>query len=445
MNCTPVLQLVGDEVRVPCVGGGHHRYLSFDAAAATGALPSVLQAVQELIPWYASMQGASGYKSQASAIAYERARLAALTFADRGTAFDDTAVFCGSATEAIGYLAGRLRLGRDDVVVTTVAEHHANLLPWSARASCRTVDCGMDGTFDAEDVIAALDQRPRPALLAITGASGITGWMPPLREIIDAAHHRGVPVLADAAQLAPHHPLPADADFLVWSGRKMYSPFGTGVLTGPRRILTGRSRPGAATGVHELDAMWADPAQLEAGGSPDVIGAVAMHAVMDSLSDAGWPAIGAQERRIAASMRAGLAAIPGVRLLGPGTGAQTLPIAAFTVEGVPHALVAARLAAEHAIGVGHSRFGADPYLTRLLGLTAEQVRQHRDRARRGDRRAVPGAVRASAGINTTDEDVRRLLGAVARVAADDPPVPYHLDPSTGDFFPAASTFPDWAA
>lgn len=134
-----------------------------------------------------------------------------------------------------------------------------------------------------------------------------------------------------------------------------------------------------------------------------------------------------------------------MHLLGPGAEAPTLPVATFTVAGVSHALVVARLAAEYAIGVGHGGFGADPYLIRLLGLTSEEVGWHRDQARRGDRRAVPGAVRASAGINVTDEDVRRLLAAVASVAAGDPPVRYHQDASTGDFFPAARTSPDRAA
>jgi len=181
------------------------------------------------------------------------------------------------------------------------------------------------------------------------------------------------------------------------------------------------------------------------GGSPDVIGAVAMRAAMDTLDDVGWPTITAHERRIAASMRRGLAAILGVHLLGPGAATETLPVATFTVAGVPHALVAARLAAEHAIGVGHRRFGADPDLIRLLGLTGEDVHRYRDQVRRGDRRAVPGAIRASAGINTTDEDVQQLVAAVAWVAAGDPPVPYHQDPCTGDFFPAASSLPEWAA
>ena len=374
----------------------------------------MLDAVQAFVPWYASAQGAAGYKSQASAIGYECARLAALAFADRGTGSDDAVVFCRNATEAIRHLADRLGLSRDDVVITTVAEHQANVLPWSGAANCRFVECGKDGTFDTEDVVAALGQWPRPALLAITGASGLTGWMPPLGAIIDAAHRCGVPVLADAAQLAPHHPLPADADFLVWSGHKMYAPFGTGVLIGPRQVLAG-------------DGPVAGP---EADGSPNVIGAVALHAAMDTLSGVGWPAISAHEHRIATSMRRGLAAIPGVRLLGPGAGTPALPVATFTVAGVPHALVAARLAAEYAIGVGHGRFGTAPYLTWLLGPTKQDAR-----------RALPGAVRASAGINVTDADVQRLLAAVADVAVGDPPVPYRQDPSTGEFFPAAGAFP----
>ena len=418
MRTAVPVALAGDALEVPCADGGQRPYLSFDAAAATGALPSVLDAVQAFVPWYASAQGAAGYKSQASAITYECARLAALAFADRGTGSDDAVVFCRNATEAIRLLAARLRLSRDDVVITTVAEHQANVLPWSGAAHCRYVECGKDGTFDTEDVVAALGQRPRPALLAITGASGLTGWMPPLGDIIDAAHRRGVPVLADVAQLAPHHPLPAGADFLVWSGHKMYAPFGTGVLIGPRRVL---AENGQAAGP-------------EADGSPNVIGAVALHAAMDTLSGVGWPAVSAHERRIATSMRRGLAAIPGVRLLGPGPGTQTLPVATFTVAGVPPALVAARLAAEYAIGVGHSRFGADPYLIRLLGPADGDAR-----------RAVPGAVRASAGINVTDDDVLRLLAAVADVVAGHPPVPYRQDPATGDFFPAAKPFPDRAA
>ena len=112
-------------------------------------------------------------------------------------------------------------------------------------------------------------------------------------------------------------------------------------------------------------------------------------------------------------------------------------MATFTVDSIPHALVAARLAAEDGIGVRHGCFCAHPYMMRLLGLTRQEVRRYRNQVRRGDRSEMPGAVRASAGINTTEQDVARLLAAVARIAAGNPPpVPYRQDPHTGDYQPA---------
>jgi len=183
--------LVGDNLPVPCVDGTGRPCLPFDAASATNALPQVLDAVQGFLPWFSGVGHGVGYKAQASVLAYESARLAALAFAGRGPDSGDVAVICPNATEAIQHLASRLRLSSGDVVVTTVAEHHANLLPWSRAASCRYVECGQDGTFEPADVAAALDQRPVPRLLAITGASHVTGWLPPLGEIIATAHHRG--------------------------------------------------------------------------------------------------------------------------------------------------------------------------------------------------------------------------------------------------------------
>ena len=430
--------LAGDGQQVPCVDGTQRPYLSFDAATSTSAFADVLEAVEAFAPWYSGVQHGAGYKSQASALAYEGARLAALAFAGRGPDSGDVAVIRQNTTDAISFLACRLGLSRSDVVVTTMAEHHANLLPWAFTATCRYVECGRDGTFTAEHIAAALDQRPTPRLLAITGASHVTGWLPPLTDIIAAAHHRGIPVFVDAAQLAPHRPLPGQADFLAWSGHKMYAPFGTAVLVGPRRVLAPRDRFLAGDDAFE-------PGRGEAGGtaafqpqdegSPNVIGAVALGAAIGALEDIGWPSLAHHDRRIAASLRRGLAAIPGVRLLGPGPDSETLPIAAFTVDGVPDALVAARLAAEDAIGVRHGDLQARPYLARLLGLGPAKARTQ---AGNGHRGAMLGAVRASAGINTSEQDVDRLLSAVARLAAGIPVAGYRRDSSTGDFYPVVT-------
>ena len=214
------------------------------------------------------------------------------------------------------------------------------------------------------------------------------------------------------------------------------------MLIGPRRVFAGGDPFLAGGGAVDLvtldEVLWTSPPDREEAGSPNVVGAVALHAAIGALNTIGWPAIIRHDRNIARSLRRGLAAIPGVRLLGPGPDAGTLPVATFTVAGLPHALVAARLAAEEAIGVRHGCFCAHPYLTRLLGLSRTQMEAHRDEVRRGDRSGLPGAVRASAGINATEQDVARLLSAVARIAAQDPAVRYRRDPATGDFFPAGN-------
>lgn len=297
-------------------------------------------------------------------------------------------------------------------------------------------------------MIDALDDGPRPRLLAITGASNVTGWIPPVDAIAAASHDRGVPVLVDAAQLAPHRPLPAEADYLAWSGHKMYAPFGAGVLLGARSTFASGDpflAGGGAVDLVDLDEIvWTDPPDREEAGSPNVVGAVALHAAIDELAGIGWAAIRAHDDALVDRLHAGLERIAGVRLLGACPRPGGLPVAAFVVDGVPHALVAARLSAEHAIGVRHGCFCAHPYLMRLLDLTPGEVDAYRDAVRRGDRRTVPGAVRASAGLGTTVADIDRFLDAVAAIAAGaPPPVDYDQDPHTGDYWPRSDD-PAWS-
>jgi selenocysteine lyase/cysteine desulfurase len=450
-NGLPV-ELVGHDMEVPCADGVMRRYVSFDAAASTAPLRSVVGRIEEFLPWYSSIHRGAGYKSQRSTAAYEDARDAALAFAGRGpgsSQSDDVAIFGRNTTEALNHLAYRLNLEKDDVVLTTVVEHHANLLPWSRVATLRHIECGESGTFEVADVEEAMDIPPHPKLLAITGASNITGWLPAIDEIIAAAHARGIRVVVDGAQLAPHRPLPTGADFVAWSGHKMYAPFGAGVLIGPRETFT-EGDPflagGGAVDLVDLDeVVWTEPPDREEAGSPNVVGAVALDAAMATIGEIGWPSIIDHDRRLAARLRNGLASIKGVRLLGPGLETETLPVAAFTIEGVPHALVAARLSAENAIGVRHGCFCAHPYLVRLLGLSKSDVAAYREEMLGGDRSKMPGAVRASAGLSTSDEDLEDLLVAVERIAdGGDSPVTYFQDPRTGDFSPDPEAVP-WQA
>ena len=445
-------RLVGAGQVVPCLGGIERVAIELDQAASTQSHPLVADRVAEFLPWYSSVHRGAGFRSRRATHAYEEARRAVLAFAGRAEDGTDVAILCRNTTEAINHLAYRLRLAPTDVVVTTVVEHHANLLPWGRVAERRYVECGVGGTFTTKDVIAALDAgSERPALLAVTGASNVTGWLPPLDDIIAAAHARDVPVLVDAAQLAPHRPLPVAADFLAFSGHKLYAPFGTGALIGPRALFESGDPFLAGGGAVDLvgldEVIWTAPPDREEAGSPNVVGAIALHAAVDALESIGWESVAAHERALTRRLHTGLQSIDGVHLLGPAgnevVGADTLPVAAFTVDGSHHALIAARLSAEYGIAVRHGCFCAHPYVVRLLGMDEADVDAYRREVLQGDHRAVPGAVRASAGLGTSGEDIETLLTAVAELAGGaPPPVPYAQDTATGDFFPVTDE-PGW--
>ena len=439
--------LLGQGRPAPCADGVERPYVDLDAAASTGALVEVAAAVNELLPGYASVHRGAGWRSRTSTAAYEHARRAIQDFAGRDRS-DDVAIICRNTTEAINHLAFRLDLAPSDVVVTTVVEHHANLLPWRRYATLRYVECTSEGTFEPGAVADALRTNPRPKLLAVTGASNVTGWLPPVDTLIEVSHEAGIPVLVDAAQLAPHRPLPAAADYLAWSGHKMYAPFGAGALVGPRTtfavgdpFLAG----GGAVDLVSLDeVLWNAPPEREEAGSPNVVGAVAFAAAIGAIESIGWSAIRAHDDRLAARLRGGLAAIEGVRVLGPGPSVSTLPVASFVVDGVHHALVAGRLATEWGIGVRHGCFCAHPYLLRLLAMSPTETAAYRAGVRRGDHMHLPGATRASASIATSEAEIDLLLGAVRHIASGEgAPIAYEQDPATGDFHPTNGD-PAWS-
>jgi selenocysteine lyase/cysteine desulfurase len=188
--------------------------------------------------------------------------------------------------------------------------------------------------------------------------------------------------------------------------------------------------------------VWTAPPEREEAGSPNVIGAVALHAAITELTEIGFDAITAHDDLVARALRNGLADIAGVHLLGPDLDTVTLPVASFTIDGVAHALVAARLSAEFGIGVRHGCFCAHPYLVRLLGMRGASLESFRSMARAGERSSLPGAVRASAGLTTTLEDVERLLLAVQEIAATPAPASYVRNERNGEWWPRGLARPD---
>jgi len=437
----PLPALAGRDLQVPLAAGGSSRYVNLDSAASTPAMEAVVRAVSAALPWYSSVHRGAGQASQVSTRLYEASRVAVHRFV--GARPDDVVVLVRNTTDAMNHLAATLPLRDGQVVLTTAVEHHANLLPWRRRARVVHIPPppSPQALLDAvREELLAHDV----GIVTMTGASNVTGEVYPVAEVARLAHHAGALMVVDAAQLAPHRAIDMAAsgiDCLALSGHKMYAPFGTGALVAPERLLRDCEPPLAGGGAVDFvtldDVLWTHlPERLEAG-SPNVIGAVALGAACTELQRCGMDAVAEHERDLLRHLDHRLAGIAPVRVhrLWHGDGVDRLGVCTFTVEGVHHALVAAFLSAEHAVGVRHGCFCAHPYITHLLGITPKAAREVRSALQRGEHAHVPGAVRASFGIGSTRDDIDVLCDALASLVERGPALDYVQDHASGDFHP----------
>ncbi|MBN2472661.1 MAG: aminotransferase class V-fold PLP-dependent enzyme, partial [Anaerolineae bacterium] len=225
--------IVGIETQVPLLDGSLRQYVNFDNAASTPALRPVMDRINAFMPWYSSVHRGTGFKSQVATDAYEAAHEIALRFvgADPAT---HVAIFGKNSTEALNKLANRFPFEPGDVVLTSLMEHHSNDLPWRKAAQVEYILPDATGALDEAHFDALLARYAgRVKLVAITGASNVTGYINPFHRLAEKAHAAGAQILVDVAQLAPHRavdvrPLddPGHLDYVVLSGHKMYAPFG---------------------------------------------------------------------------------------------------------------------------------------------------------------------------------------------------------------------------
>jgi selenocysteine lyase/cysteine desulfurase len=427
--------LVGADIEVPCVDGARLRYVNLDYAASTPVLAAVAEAVEAFLPWYSSVHRGSGYKSQVATAAFEDARADVARFV--GARADDDVVLVRNTTEAINVLAAALPDGAR--ILSTPYEHHANMLPWRRHDVTVLPFARSEGGL-LGDCAAAL-RRGRFDLLAVTGASNVTGEVWPLAELATLAHAHGAALFVDAAQLAPHRAIDmaaAGIDLLALSGHKLYAPYGAGALVG--RLPTGEPllRGGGAVELVTLDdVIWAEAPERYEAGSPNVVGAVALAAACRALRTIGMDAIERAERALGQRLWAGLEALPEVRTLRLWPAGDRVGLASFELAGYRHPLLAAILSAEHAIGVRHGCFCAHPLMTELLAIGEPELGRLEAELRAGRRPALPGAVRASLGLGSSEEDVDRLLFALAELADRGPRAQYEHDPLRDEFRPAA--------
>jgi selenocysteine lyase/cysteine desulfurase len=403
----PGTEVLGSDLKVTLADGRVAGYANLDYAATAPCLASVAAAVNDLLPWYASVHRGAGAASRRCTREYEQARETIADFL--GARPDDQVIFTRNTTDGLNLLARSLPAGT--TVIGWDGEHHANLLPWP-RAIRLPVPAEAAGAV--AQLTGALAGVSGPVLVTVTGASNVTGEIWPVAELAAVAHAAGARIAVDAAQLAPHRQVSLtdlDIDYLAMSGHKAYAPFGAGVLAGRTDWLDAAAPylvGGGATALvsDAFDVRWSTgPARHEAG-TPNLLGAVALATACATLAGADRPALEQAEQNLVRRLRAGLTALPGVeelRTFGPDH--DRVGIVTFAVAGRPAAEVSAHLAAEHGIGVRDGQFCAHPLSRRLLaGASA------RAGCPLGDY-----AVRASIGLGSTAEHVERLIAGVTEL------------------------------
>lgn len=448
---------VGLEVEVPLLDGTRRRYINFDNAASTPPLKAVQEAVDDFLVYYSSVHRGTGFKSQLSTHAYEQARQITLRFVGADPA-RHTCIFGKNTTEAINKLARRFPFtSRRNVVLTSGMEHHSNDLPWRAAAQTVHVELTPDGRLDEMDFDRQLDKyRDQVALVTITGASNVTGFINPIHRLAEKAHAAGAQICVDCAQLTPHRKVemgslddPAHLDYISISAHKLYAPFGTGALVGRRDTFEQGDPDMRGGGTVEIvtldDVVWSDPPEREEAGSPNTVGAVAMAAALCQLESIGMAEVSRHEADLTAYALEKLVAIPGVQVYGdrdPANASQRLGVIPIGLQAAPHFLAASVLGYEFGIGVRSGCFCAHPYILHLLGLTPEEARRVRLAMLAGDKRDMPGMIRASFGLYNTIDEIDILVEALACIQKGGFRGSYLQDKATGEYRPDGWT-PDF--
>jgi cysteine desulfurase/selenocysteine lyase len=283
--------------------------------------------------------------ARAATDAYESARQTVASHLHASTS--DEVIFTSGTTEGINLVANILALSgtitAGDEVLVSVLEHHSNIVPWQmlcqrTGATLKVIPCHDDGSLDQDSFRSILTDKVK--ILSLTWISNAFGTVNPIVEMTLAAKAAGALVVIDAAQAAAHLPIDVQAigaDFLVFSGHKIYAPTGIGVLWGRADVLNALPPwMGGGEMIKEVTfehTSYNDlPFKYEAG-TPNIEGAIALAAALDYVNALGLDAIHAHESQLIRTAAAALAAIPGIRLYGPADRSGSL---SFSVEGLHH-------------------------------------------------------------------------------------------------------------
>ena len=379
-----------------------------DSAASAQKPRPVLDAMDKaLTEGYANVHRGLHYLSESATDAYEatRGKVAALI----GAESTEEIVFTSGATMALNLIArswGGYFLDEGDEILISVADHHANIVPWqmiAAEKGAKLVasPVGADGSVSLEAITALINERTR--IVSLPHVSNVLGTVFPVERVAEAAHAVGAVMVVDGCQGVVHLPVDVKAlgcDFYVFSGHKLYGPNGIGVLWGRAAILA--DMPPFLGGGDMIDRVtievttYADPPHRFEAGTPPIVEGIGLGAAVDFVQSVGMEAIRDHEQEILSYAHQRLSAVDGLTLVGTAPGKSG--VVSFTMD-CAHPHDVATIVDREGVAVRAGHHCAQPLMD-FLG--------------------IPATTRASVGVYTTKEEfdalgdalesVRRILG-----------------------------------
>ena len=372
-----------------------------DNAATTQKPLCVIDAITEAYTNVnANVHRGVHFLSQKATEQYEEARETVRRFINARHSHE--VIFTRGTTESINLVAssfGETFLAEGDEVIISTMEHHSNIVPWQLLAErkgikLRVIPLTADARLDKEAYEALFNERTR--FVSITHTSNVMGVTNPVEEFISIAHNHNVPVLVDGAQSVPHKQVDVqalDADFLVFSGHKIYGPTGIGVLYGKEEFLN-RMEPYQGGGEmiqtvrFEKTTFNELPYKFEAG-TPDYVGAIALARALDFVTSVGIEQIAAHEQQLTRYALECLERIPDMRIFGKPDGSAV----SFLI-GAIHPADLGTLLDRLGIAIRTGHHCAQPLI---------------------DHFGIPGTVRASFAMYNTMEEVDTFIAGINRV------------------------------
>ena len=342
------------------------------------------------------------FLSEQATAAYEDARRKVQSFIN--AAHREEIVFVRGTTEAINLVAqsyGRNTLEAGDEIIVSAMEHHSNIVPWQmlceqTGARLRVIPINHDGELVLHEYRRLLNDRTK--FVSVTHVSNALGSVAPVREIVAAAHERGVPVMLDGAQAVPHLKVDVQelgCDFYAFSGHKMFGPTGVGVLYGRREHLD--AMPPYQGGGDMISLVTFEkthynvlPYKFEAG-TPNIAGGIGLGAAIDYLQALPWEQVMAHEEDLLAYATEKLAALPELKIIG--TAKEKAGVLSFAFKHI-HAHDVGTILDQEGVAVRAGHHCAMPVMQRF---------------------GVPATTRASFALYNTREEIDILAGAIQRV------------------------------